>query len=398
MADFEDQAEQQGAAGLTAELPSGCTARFSRDGDEPAIHAVLAATFERWPKAEIAVDPVDHLRWKLSNHLDVRHHHVVAELDGRIVGTQAVLVQPIKVNGRVLLSSQGFDVAVHPRYQSMGVRSRMNAFSLPDWDESWDMHYSLESGHPAEARIDEKNWDPAEPRAQRQNLLDQRYFANQVEALVHPLRSLFAKSGRDLRLSDSPADLIRGISLSGLALFGRLRTAVAPPQAAGWTIRRVDQFDERFARFWEEASAPFAFILERTQAYLNWRYADPRAGSFTILIAEADERILGYTVLQCSYGRGYIADLLALPSQPDVAESLVRSALARFREAAVSSVECWSPRHHPYRQGLRRAGFLCKRRDISLRAQPELRTPERLELLDDPLAAVHVAIGDTDMV
>ena len=408
MTDVNDRAEQLGTAGVSSGSPREYSARFSRAGDEPGIHAVLAATFPRWPKAEIAVDPVEHLRWKLSNHLDLPHHHVVAELDGRIVGTQGIIIQRIKIDGRVFLSSQGFDVAVHPQYQNTGVRSRMNVFSLPDWNESWDLHYTLQSGHPAEHRVGLKNAvDARDPResaeaAQRrvlQMVEDQPLsFANRIEALVHPLRPLFSESGRAFRRSDSAMSLARGIALSGVALAGRLRTAIERPRPSGWTVRRVDSFDERFERFWDEASAPFVFIVERTPAYLNWRYADPRAGSFTILVAEDDNRVLGYLVLQRSYGKGYIADLLALPGRLDVAASLAQSALVRFRDAGVSTVECWSPRHHPYRPVLRRAGFLCKHRNVSLHPLPGRGLPERLALVDDPRAAIHVAIGDTDLV
>ena len=370
---------------IAAELPPDWSPRFYRDGDEHGIYAVLAASFERWPKAEIAVDPVEHLRWKLSSHLDLPRHHVVAELDGQIVGTQAILVLPIKVNGRVLLASQGVDFAVHPQYRKKGVRSRMNSFSIPDL-ESLDLHYTLESGHPAMLRVQQRNEVEARP------------FANRIEALVHPLRPLFSKSGRSLRRSDSPISLAHGVALSAIASVGRLRRAVALPQAAAWTVRTVDRFEERFDRFWKEASAPFAFIVERSQAYLNWRYADPRAGAFTILVANEAERVLGYIVLQCSYGEGFIADLLVLPGRLDIAASLLRSALVRFREAGVSTVEYWSPRHHPYRAVVRGAGFLCKRQSLSIWAMARQRSKERLALVDDPRAAIHVGIGDTDMV
>ncbi|MCI0850086.1 MAG: GNAT family N-acetyltransferase, partial [Chloroflexi bacterium] len=130
MACPEDPAAQ-GAAAPAPDASPHISARPYREGDEPGILAVLTAAFGRWPAAEIEVDPLEHLRWKLSNHLGLPGHHIVAEADGRIVGTQATLIQPIKVNGRVLLASQGFDVAVHPQYQRQGVRSCMNGLSLP---------------------------------------------------------------------------------------------------------------------------------------------------------------------------------------------------------------------------------------------------------------------------
>lgn len=407
MACPEDPAVQC-AAGPARDPSPDVSARPYREGDEPGILAVLTAAFERWPAAEIDVDPLEHLRWKLSNHLGLRGRHVVAEADGRIVGTQGTLVQPINVNGRVLLSSQGIDVAVHPQYQKQGVRSRMNDLSLPDWkDESGDIHYSLESGHPAMLLIDRMNAvadrDPSESKeeAERRVLREQEgratYFRNRCEALVHPLRALFLSSGRSLWHSKSRSAFFRGLRLSGRAARQRMRSAFAGRGSPGWTVRRIAHFDERFDEFWEEASEPYEFIIERTRDYLNWRYSEPRAGSFTALAAEQDDRILGYVVLKRSYGKGHIADLLARPSRHDVVASLLRVALDHFRELGVSSVECWSPRTHPNRRELRRAGFLCKGRTVTLRAV-QGRSSERLDLVSDPVAAIHIAMGDTDLV
>jgi hypothetical protein len=40
-------------------------ARFYRPGDDQGILDLLVATFGAWPKHEITVPAIDHLRWKL---------------------------------------------------------------------------------------------------------------------------------------------------------------------------------------------------------------------------------------------------------------------------------------------------------------------------------------------
>ncbi len=98
-------------------------------------------------------------------------------------------------------------------------------------------------------------------------------------------------------------------------------------------------------------------------------------------------------------GKGYLADLLALPGRDDVVQSLVRDALARFRAAGVSAVQWWSPTHHPYKQILARQGFLHKRRRKRELGYRALRaSSEELAFLEDPRAAVHFVLGDTDVV
>jgi hypothetical protein len=131
--------------------------------------------------------------------------------------------------------------------------------------------------------------------------------------------------------------------------------------------------------------------------YLNWRYADPRAGRFRIRLAEERGRLLGYSVLTSMRGHGYIADLLTLPGREDVAESLLRDAFAAFRDADLQSGRCWAPHAHPYLGALQRTGFTRHRqpRHVTYRVH---RNPEQAQVLSEPDARVHLMIGDSDNV
>ena len=62
------------------------------------------------------------------------------------------------------------------------------------------------------------------------------------------------------------------------------------------------------------------------------------------------------------------------------------------------AIECWSPIHHPYRGVLSANGFLHRRRIVPLEAHPPSDSSAVMTFGDDPRAAIHVAIGDTDMV
>lgn len=147
-----------------------------------------------------------------------------------------------------------------------------------------------------------------------------------------------------------------------------------------------------------EAAAPFWLIVERTPEYLNWRFADARAGAFAIRLAESDGHILGYLVLRMSGGRGHIADLLVLPGRDDVVASLVRDALGQFQSSGVSSVECWATRNHPYREALGQHGFDEKRRTIQFYCQPMRVADEVVEPFGGRDLVMHLVSGDTDLV
>jgi hypothetical protein len=88
----------------------------------------------------------------------------------------------------------------------------------------------------------------------------------------------------------------------------------------------------------------------RHRAYLNWRYADPRAGRYTIRVAEEKGELLGYVVPAVSRGKGFIADLLVLPGRLDVVAALVEDAAGHLAERGLSALRCWCAKRHPYRR------------------------------------------------
>jgi GNAT superfamily N-acetyltransferase len=260
----------------------------------------------------------------------------------------------MKIGRRVLRTRLGVDLAVHPDFQNMGIMKGMRALSREAFAGTFDVGYGT-TGSPIARRHD----------VQRGN----QPLANAVEVLEHPLGS------------------------------GATRPGGGPGRGGEdkWMIDQPPEFDDRIDQFWKEASQPFELIVVRTKDYLNWRYCDPRAGAFTVRLAEHGERILGYAVLRVSRGKAYIADLLALPEREDVARSLVRDALGYFRRARVSPVRCWLPSHHPYREVLLQQGFLPKQRMDGLRYTAYGRPKGFLNVLSDPRALVHVTLGDTDL-
>ena len=117
---------------------------YRTDDDERAL-ALLTAAFDGWPKVEIAVDPIEHLRWKLHSADDAHRYHAVAEAGARIIGFRAFFVQRVKLRGRVVRARQSFDEAVHPEFQRRGAMEGMRRFC----DPPLDFHFGVRSGHPA---------------------------------------------------------------------------------------------------------------------------------------------------------------------------------------------------------------------------------------------------------
>lgn len=322
--------------------------RFYREGDDEALVDLLRSAFDRWPAPDISVEPLEYLRWKLASP-EAQRSHVVAEADGEIIGCRITMARRMKVRDRVLLMRLGVDSAVHPRWHNRGVMTRMKTVSWDELARRFDLHGGTTRNE----------------YLLRQDLRDgRRLFGNKMEVLERP-----------------PGE------------------APIAAQVHGWTIGAAAAFDDRVNDLWQEASVPFDLLVVRTKDYLNWRYADPRAGGFAIRLAERKGRLLGYAVLAGSGTRGRIADLFVLPERADVLASLIQDGLAHFKNMGVSRVQCWCPRHHPFRPVFRRLGFERRQtlRGVTLGAYSNDLNRE-LEFLSDPLAALHMCAGDTDVV
>ena len=59
---------------------------------------------------------------------------------------------------------------------------------------------------------------------------------------------------------------------------------------------------------------------------------------------------------------------------------------------------CAAMRHHPYRVVLQEQGFRAKRRSIPLNYRQKSAQDRELAFLSDSKAALHVSLGDTDLV
>jgi hypothetical protein len=350
----ERPASDASATGVDELHPPAWQPRFFELGDEEAVARMLTSAFPRWPRAEITVPPVEHLRWKLSSHPEAAPLSIVTEHDGNVVGFQGYWLQAVKLDDQELLSRHAADFAVDPGFQRMGIKVAMRQKAQVDNPRrTFQFHFDPPSNHPAFVHMRRKNPTRAP------NLL-----ANRVEARV--------------------------LQVEDFAL---------PHDETAWTVHNVPQFDDRADALWDAASPQFRLLVARRHAYLNWRYADPRAGRFTIKIAELDGRMLGYAVSRLSYGRGFLSDIFALPGRIDVVRSLVASAIADLRAAGAQQVECWLPEHHPYWEALNHYPFDHKRRTVDYRAAPANEYLGRIivPFLDDPRAPIHVTMGDSDV-
>jgi len=320
--------------------------RFYRPGDEEGILRVLQASFPRWPDVETDVAPIDHLRWKLASGAHPEHNSIVAQVDGEIVGVRLGIAQPYSVKGEPFIGRCDIDSCVLPELRGRGIYSSMihsGNHITPDFDL-----FTTSTDRSSLTELDRG--------------LGHRPLGNKLTMMI--------------------CDLVG---------------EPAAPLGSGCLITQIHRFDGRIETFWAKAARQFDLIALPSRPDLDWRYCDARGGIGAVLQAEEGTNVVGFAALRVSHGKGYVAYLLALPERADVVSALVRHSLTYFRKAGIAEVASALPKRHPYRSTLVQEGFTRTGHTVPFTARP-LRPEVDVSLLQHRKAAVHLMLGDTDLV
>ena len=369
------QSQPSGASGAetssSADLLSRMTRRWHRGGElsESELHEmldVLQQAFDGWPSPDVGVESraLDYLRWKVEGPPGLETIVSLTRDDSRVVGAGVDLYQRAKVGREQLRIRWSTDTAVAPSYQRRG---------LSHWRRQVREAYERQ---PLSDRVGTAGWllgTSSHPAVLHLRQPSGMFVVeNEIQTLlrVFDLRRMLRRPTVRRRDRVRPWPLV-ALAYAATRLAGVLRhPPYLRPQRAEWSLRVVPRVDERIAGFYERASAPFEFIRLHDKSSFNWRYCDPRAGVFTVTLAEHDGELLGLLVRKTTPEVGVIADVLALPGRLDVVRSLVADALRAFREEGVAGVRCWLPARHPYQRVLRRHGFIDSQRPVGLVYRP----------------------------
>jgi hypothetical protein len=339
------------------------------EADIPGVVALLTDTFGSWPRAAVPVSPEEHLRWKLA-HPRAYEASIVGELDGRIVASCLGRPSTARTPSGELVTVNGMDLAIHPTLQGRGLHPHLTGGRL-----------AFLSGF--DATLEEFGKPAQRDRYRKSQYL---LLGNAVDILGRPLRR---QPGRRIAIRAA----LRAWRRRPQRLLAQLR---GPAADAALPIEESTVFDGRFDGLWERVAGSFAFIRERDARALAWRFADPRGGTYTTLVAPAGAGIDGYVVLAERAGRGYIADVLSAPGREGVVRPLVRRAVALLREAGCRDVRCWLNHGNRYRAAFLAAGITPTGVDASYRYWPT-GDAARTAFFADPDQEFHITIADSDL-
>lgn len=347
--------------------------RDATPDDAPGILALIEAAYGTWPKFELDVTPLEHLKWKMAPGDGLHPTHIVILIDDQIVVWRLRWQNHIQIGGRTYLNETGADLAVHPQFQGRGL-----------------------------ARLMVDTWTP--------------------EFLANPKASLgMVSSAPEVRTMDYPDTITRPVTTwhrpfgpraylgvhrrGGLAQLAQAirawrRAGRQPHLPAGSRIELVEQFDARIDELWERARPSFDVIPHRTAAYLNWRFARPASGNPELLALTRGDRALAYAAVKRTGTDGQLQDFLWAPDEPEALTVILEAAAHRLRRSGAAGVTCWLPGGHRAETALRRAGFAPvgeQRLVVGTETRGET-PPEALAILRNESRSIHVTMSDFDWV
>lgn len=379
---------------------------------------VIAVAFNHdvsWHR--LPVTPADHFEWKYRDRPTGVTLGLTFDSEERVIGFSATARRIWSLQGRPYVTRAAYDLCRLPEWQRRGIREAFAPFSGHDWHPSEDFSFEYFTHPNDRARaIDRGERAPANETHDYVRILRLHPFRRVAHLAARGVRRLLRRG------SPSPDPASVGVSNTSKVLRARAQTkrgraaaylrqgrrAVGAmfarrkgPKSDGWSISTIGRFEDRHALLVNRSLSQFEFYGDRPVSYLNWRYCDDRGGPFTVRLATrlgADPEPLGYAVTRVYRGEAFLVDILALPGETDVAESLIRDAIALAKSGGATSIVTRLPEHHPYSAALKRTGFY----DIGNRAgeliAPRDTPPADLAFLDLADARIHHVLADSDEV
>jgi len=296
---------------------------------QPDQHKVELATFEQGLQEQVfnlyaevfgaAASSAFRARWRWAQqeNLYPQDTYKWVLLDrNRVVGFLATIPLSYSIKGATLLAHTPCDYMVHFSYRFYGIKMMREFFRATENCVTCD---------DVTATIKVTQWLGAKQAGM---------FFRYVKIL----------DGRSLGLHEGwervPSVLWSPVTRT-VRLVDRLRWGVMGKRD---TVRPIDEFDQRFDRFYHRLSHSVPITVTRDVGFLQWRYGSdsPHAGRGIGVVTEGDGELIGYVIFFLSGGPsyiGYILDLQVLPmDNTEVAMALLSYAVEQLRRNGAWSV------------------------------------------------------------
>lgn len=311
-------------------LAQSFVVRKYKEGDEKGIVELMRLCFGRadydyWMK---------HWVWEYKEN-PLGKDVWIAEHNGQIVAHHAHIPINLKVGKKIFRSCIGADSMTHPKFQRRGLQRKLG--DITDKEQ-------------VKAGIYFSYWFPGEIYHKHRGENSYAVCKIPVMMKLYPNETMRKLTGSRF--------LAKVLSVPLNPIISIIFRSKKSPIIEGMKITEIAQFDDRVDDFWKDVSRYFNIIVVRNKEYLNWRYFKRPNSNFRVLLAECDEKILGYVVFASKDEKGFIIDLLVYPHRLDVVQSLILTAVEHLREEKAHRIICWMLKNNPYYRVLRANGFI----------------------------------------
>lgn len=281
----------------------------------------------------------------------------VALHEGRVVGHMGAYPMPLRYAGEVRQAQCGADLMVHPDYKGLGTRL-VKRYAAQTPGVGCGVHPAAQS---IVSQFGGRPWGTSRTRF-FYRLGDggawcrviRRYLPDALAGAVSPAWTRWIPFRAPARAANE--------RLEGPPL----RVRRLPRRSAGADLRDLPAFDAAYDELWNRFSADLEFTIEKTAAYMNWRYVDcPTMSPFRSGLYEGGRLVavlvgVDYPLTDKARRRagaeGEILELIFADASEQGLEDLVAAGIHRLNEASVDTVNTTGlhPRAYPL---LERMGF-----------------------------------------
>ena len=137
------------------------------------------------------------------------------------------------------------------------------------------------------------------------------------------------------------------------------------------TLKQIHHFNESYDLIWQKTAANIGVSVDRTAAYMNWRYIDKPDEVYYNYGLYIDGKLEGVVVftVKIKHGGtiGYIMELIYNSDIPSTGKLLLKSVSELFKKAKVDAALAWSLPHSFNYQCFRKSGYF----NLPVRFRPQ---------------------------
>jgi len=274
-------------------------------------------------------------RWHWQWHEDPRldkpgYRGVVAEWDGRIIGTLSGIPAGLHIAGQPVFASWFTDNIVHWGHLRRALKAQKRLGDSTGPDLSNGIAAAMLNHSAADyMQLGKHVTGPVEPTLYRIGFQAQKGTGSwaRLVSFRQPLETVVGKYA--------------GMLLAALAdwVIPRIPQPSLPVEAL------AGDFDARFDGLWASAKQEYPAITLRDAATLNWRYRRHPDTVYTVLTVEEQGVLVGYLVYSIYFRhkqrRAHIVDILTGRENSAARLALLAAALRHMRREGVHKVECY---------------------------------------------------------